>query len=298
MQTVKNAWKIGREIYLNKFKDYIKKSGIKLLVLVVIVAVITGLGLGKSQGKASAAEDAAVSLALPVKQGATGIVGWLEGVYGYMYKYDTLKKENDDLKVQLAQAQSKLRDAEDEKNENERLRELLNLRDKHSDFVLESAKIIDRPVSNWSVTYTISKGSESGIAVGNCVIDSSYNLVGQVIETGTDWATVRSVIDADMRVGTLVGESGNAAMVVGDFALMQKGQAKLTYLTEETQVIKGDVLITSGKGGAFPRGLEIGTVSDVMTEAGGQVEYASVTPASVLGGLSEIFIIKSFDSVE
>ncbi len=283
---------------MNKFKDYIKKNGIRLCVVVAIVAAISGLGIGKSQGNASAAEDAAVSLSLPVKQGATGVVGWLESVYGYMFKYDTLAKENDDLKVQLAQAQSQLRDAEDEKNENVRLRELLSLRDKHSDFVLESAKIIDRPVSNWSVTYTLSKGSESDIAVGDCVIDSSYNLVGQVIETGTGWATVRSVIDADMRVGTLVGEGGNAAMVVGDFALMQKGQAKLTYLTEETQVVKGNVLITSGKGGAFPRGLEIGTVSDVQTEAGGQVEYATVTPSSVLGALSEIFVIKSFNSVE
>ena len=283
---------------MNKFKDYIKKNGIGLCIVVVIVALISGLGIGKSQGKASAAEDAAVSLSLPVKQGANGVVGWLESVYGYMFKYDTLQKENEDLKVQLAQAQSQLRDAEDEKNENVRLRELLSLRDKHSDLVLESAKIIDRPVSNWSVTYTINKGNESDIAVGDCVIDSSYSLVGQIIETGTGWSTVRSVIDADMRVGTLVGESGNAAMVMGDFSLMQKGQAKLTYLTEETQVINGDVLITSGKGGAFPRGLEIGTVTDVKTEAGGQVEYATVTPSSVLGGLSEIFVIKSFNSVE
>jgi rod shape-determining protein MreC len=283
---------------LNKFKDYIKKNGIRLFAVVIIVALISGLGVGKSEGKASAAENAAVSLSLPVKQGATGVVGWLESVYGYMFRYDTLEKENEDLRVQLAQAQSQLRDAEDEKNENVRLRELLSLRDKHTDFVLESAKIIDRPVSNWSVTYTISKGSESDIAVGDCVIDSSYNLVGQITETGTGWSTVRSVIDADMRVGTLVGEGGNAAMVVGDFSLMQKGQAKLTYLTEETQVITGDVLITSGKGGAFPRGLEIGTVSDVQTEAGGQVEYAAVTPSSVLGALSEIFVIKSFSSVE
>lgn len=283
---------------MNKFRDYFKKIGTRLCVVIVIVALISGFSVSKSKGKASVVEDAAVSLTMPVKQGTTGVVGWLESVYGYMFRYDTLAKENDDLKVQLAQAQSQLRDAEDEKNENVRLRQLLSLRDKHSDFVLESAKIIDRPVSNWSVTYTISKGNESDIAVGDCVIDSSYNLVGQVTETGTGWSTVRSVIDADMRVGTLVGDGGNAAMIIGDFALMQKGEAKLTYLTEETQVNNGDVLITSGKGGAFPRGLEIGTVSSVQTEAGGQVEFAEVTPSSNLGALSEIFIIKSFNSVE
>jgi len=256
------------------------------------------VAVNSASGGISATENAAESLSLPAKQGATGLIGWLEGVYGYMFKYDSLAAENEALKVQLAEAQSKLRSATDSENENKRLRELLNLREKHSDFVFETAKIIDRPSSNWSETYTISKGEESGIAVGDCVIDSQYNLVGQITEVGSGWATVRSVIDADMRVGALVGEGGNAAMIVGDFALMQKGETKLSYLTEETPVLEGDVLITSGKGGAFPKGLVIGTVTSVQTEAGGQVEYATVAPNSELGALSEIFVIKEFDIVE
>lgn len=281
---------------MNRFKDYIRKNGIRLGIAVLLVALIVGFAVGRSKGKTSAAGNAAVSLSLPVKEGTTGVVGWLESIYGYMFKYDALAKENEDLKVQLAQTQSQLRDAEEDKKENARLSELLNLRDKHENLQLESANIIDRPQSNWSVTYTLSEGSESGIEVGDCVIDSSYNLVGQIIESGSGWSTVRSVIDADMKVGTLVGDGGNAAMVIGDFSLMQKGQTKLTYLTEETQVLEGDVLVTSGKGGAFPRGLEIGTVSSVITEAGGQVEYAAVTPASDLGALSEVFVVKSFTS--
>ena len=283
---------------MNKLKDYIKKNGIRLGLVVLLVALISGFSVRNSQGNASAAENAAASLTMPVKQGSTGFIAWLESVYGYMFKYDTLAAENDDLKKQLAEAKIQLREAKEAENENEKLRELLNLREKHKDFVFESAKIVDRPVSNWSVTYTISKGEESGVEVGDCVIDSCYNLVGQVIEIGTGWATVRSVIDADMRVGALVGEGGNAAMIVGDFGLMQKDETKLTYLTEETQVLKDDVLITSGKGGAFPRGLTIGIVTSVQTEAGGQVEYATVSPASELGALSEVFVIKEFNIVE
>ena len=275
-----------------------KKNAIRFGIAVVLVALVFGVAVRGSNGNAGIVENAAASLATPVEQGSTGLVGWLESVYGYMFKYDSLAKENEDLKVQLAQAEIKLREAKDAENENERLHQLLSLREKHKDFVFESANIIDRPPSNWSVTYTISKGEESDIAVGDCVIDSCYNLVGQVIEVGTGWATVRSVIDADMRVGALVGEGGNAAMIVGDFALMQKGETKLTYLTQETQVLEGDVLITSGKGSAFPKGLAIGTVTTVQTEAGGQVEYATVDPASELGALSEVFVIKDFDVVE
>ena len=275
-----------------------KKNGIRLGIVVVLVALMFGVAAKGASGNAGAVENAAASLSTPVERGSTGFVGWLEGIYGYMFKYDTLAAENEELKVKLAEAEIKLREAEDAENENERLRELLSLREKHKDFVFESANIIDRPSSNWSETYTLSKGEESGITVGSCVVDSGYNLVGQVIEVGTGWATVRSVIDADMRVGALVGEGGNAAMIVGDFSLMQKGETKLTYLTEETQVLEGDVLITSGKGGAFPKGLKIGTVTAVQTEAGGQVEYATVAPASELGALSEVFVIKDFDVVD
>lgn len=283
---------------MNKFKDYMKKNGIRLGIVVVVVTLFYGFTVSQSNGDAGVVEDAATAIAIPVKQGSSGLVGWLEGIYGYMFKYDSLAKENEELKVKLAETESKLRDAADAENENERLRKLLDLREKHEDFIFESANIIDRPSSNWSVTYTLSKGEESGIEVGDCVIDSEYNLVGQVTEVGTGWSTVRSVIDADMRVGALVGEGGNAAMIVGDFSLMQKGETKLTYLTEETQVLEEDVLITSGKGGAFPKGLEIGTVTSVATEAGGQVEYATVTPSSNLGALSEVFVIKDFNVVD
>lgn len=283
---------------MNKFSDFLKKNGIRLGVAVVIVALIYGLTVSRSGEHAGAVENAAASLAMPVKQGTTGVVSWLEGIYGYMFRYDELSKENEELKGQLAEAEKKIREAEDAENENERLRELLDLRDKHEDFVFESANIVDRPTSNWSRTFTLSKGSESDIAVGNCVVDSQYNLVGQIIEVGTGWSTVRSIIDADMSVGALVGEGGNAAMIVGDFALMQNGETKLTYLTEETQVIEGDVLITSGKGEAFPKGLVIGTVTSVQTEAGGQIEYATVQPASELGALSQVFVVKEFDIVE
>ena len=57
-------------------------------------------------------------------------------------------------------------------------------------------------------------------------------------------------------------------------------------------------MLTSGKGGAFPAGLFIGTVTSVMTEAGGQTTYGVVEPACDLGSLSQVFVIKDFEIVE
>jgi rod shape-determining protein MreC len=73
-----------------------------------------------------------------------------------------------------------------------------------------------------------------------------------------------------------VGDSGTAAMVVGDFALMREGMTRLSYLAGGVQIFEGDIILSSGRGGAFPKNLVLGSVVSVHTEAGGQVEFATV----------------------
>lgn len=283
---------------MNNFKSYCKKYGIRLAAAVIIVAVIFGTAVSHSSGSASAAESAVMSLALPTRSASTSIIGWLEKIYGYMFRYDQLEIENKELKQRVTELQNELREAKEAETENKNLRKLLELRDKYSDFVFESAKIVYHGTSNWNSTMTIGKGTECGIEVGDCVVDGSYNIVGQVSEVSDGWATIRSVIDTDINIGSLVGDTGSAAMVVGDYALMKQGFAKLTYLTAGAQVFEGDILLTSGKGGSFPRGLVIGTVTAVYTDAGGQAENASVAPAADPDSLTQVFIVKDFTVVE
>jgi rod shape-determining protein MreC len=78
--------------------------------------------------------------------------------------------------------------------------------EKHKDFVTESARVVAWNASNWASAFTISKGQESGIEVGDCVVSSAGDLVGQISELGTGWSTVRTLIDTNMNVGVLVGE--------------------------------------------------------------------------------------------
>lgn len=283
---------------MNKFTDYLKKYGVRIAIAVVIVALFSGIVSSKTSTGASALEDATESLAMPASKGASGIVGWLESIYGYMFRYDSLAQENEELKTKVTELENELREANEAAAENVQLREVLGLSQKYSEFVLESAHVVDRGTSNWNITLTISKGEEVGIEIGDCVVDSAYNLVGQVIEVGSGWATIRSVIDTDMRIGVLVGESKTAAMVVGDFALMRSGYTKLTYLTSGSQVFENDVLLTSGKGKTYPKNLVVGTVESVYTEAGGQVEYATISPAVDPNLLTQVFVIKDFKVIE
>ena len=73
---------------------------------------------------------------------------------------------------------------------------------------------------------------------------------------------------------------------------------KISFVAESGQVITGDVVVTSGAGGAYPQGLILGTVSSVHTEAAGQIEYAVVEPFTDLNALNQVFVIKDYQVIE
>lgn len=275
-------------------KEYLKKKGLKLGIIVLAVVLVAAFSTYALHGSAGFFENLAGRIRMPVQKAASAMTDWLEGIYGYLYKYDLLVAENESLRAQLADAQQRARDGYDAVEENKRFRELFGYLEKHSDFDTEASKIVSWNASNWTSSFTISKGSDNGIEQGDAVITEYGVLVGRISELGERWATVSTVIDVDTRIGALVGDDGAAGVVVGNYALMQKGTLQLSYMTEGTQMFVGDVVTTSGMGGGFPQGIEIGTVASVQTEAGGQTEYGIVEPACDLSSLVQVFIIKDF----
>ena len=296
VQAGTTAERTGSRAALN-WKTYLKKKGARVGVIVVAVVLVLALIAGALGGRAGFLTNLDGIVRAPLQKAATVTAQWLESIYGYIYKYDQLKAENEQLRTQLAEAQAQAREGQEAIAENERYRDLLGFTQRHTDFELEPANVVSYGASNWSSTLTLSKGSDSGIAVGDCVMNESGALVGQVIETGSTWATVRTVIDVDMSVGGYISGSGATAMVLGDFTLMQQGCVRFGYLAEGMSIFTGDTVLTSGKGGAFPAGLVVGTITDVRTEAGGQQTYGVITPACDLGELLQVFVIKDFDVV-
>lgn len=279
-------------------KEYLKKNGIRIGIIVFAVAAIIALGNAARGGEISFLQNATGVIEAPLKKVLSSTVNWFDTIYGYLYEYDSLMAENESLRSQLADAQQSARDGIEASEENTRLRKLLELREKHTDYDMESSKVVLWSSSNWSSAFTISKGASSGIELGDPVITEYGVLVGQITELGENWATVSTVIDVDMSVGAFVGNSQTSGMVMGEYDLMKKKTAKLTFLAEGAQIFVGDDVLTSGSGGAFPAGLVIGTLSAVQTEAGGQIEYGIVVPSAEFDTLVQVFIIKDFKVVE
>jgi rod shape-determining protein MreC len=282
-------------------KEYIKRFGPRVGTAVIIVVLLVTVASALLKGRAGLVANVTGGVSSPISQAAASAIEWIEGIYGYIYQYDQLVAENASLRAQVAELQQASINATETEEENARYRELLGFAEKHRDFTLESAKITAWSSSNWASSFTISKGEDNAtnpIEVGDCVITEYGALVGQIIEVGDTWCTVRTIIDSSIDVGALVGEAESVGMCVGDFALMQDGYLKLTYLSESAQLVEGEPVLTSGKGTYIPQGLIIGYIHSVLSEASGQTLYGVVEPACDLGNLTQVFVITDFDIQE
>ena len=279
-------------------KDFLRQNGIWLLIIALLLSILLGLGSALLGGNADPLSNLANMVATPVRGGISAALDWAEGVYRYVFHYEELHDELDALRIRVAELEEQIREGQEASQENEQLRELLELQARRRDFVFESAKVTARSTSNWESTLTISKGTSSGIQAGNCVVTETGLLVGVVSKVGLNWATVSTIINTDIEMGGIINRTYSAGILEGDLALMKEGKLKLSYLPEGAQMISGDEVLTSGKGDVYPAGLVVGQVEGVLNDPSGQSRYAVVVPKAPLDTLIEIFVIKEFDIVE
>ena len=276
-------------------KDFFRRNGIWVVVAALLLTAALSLGSALFPNLTSPLSNVIGIVASPFQKATTSFTGWVESLYDYAFRYQELQSKVEELELQISEMNKDNREAEDAVAENARLRKLLKLAEKHTDFTYEAARVTGATSTSWESTITLSKGSSSGIEKNDTVITDTGYLVGVVAELGSNWCTVITLVDPDISMGALVYRTGDNAILEGDLTLMVDGACKLSYLDSKSQLISGDEVLTSGKGGVYPSGLVVGYVSDVKTTPSGTERYAVVKPAIALDNLVEVFVIKDFD---
>lgn len=279
-------------------KKFFRDNGAILLIVAVLLSVVISLCSNLFGSKIDPLGSVMNTIATPIRGGINAVVGWVEGVYDHMFRQEQLEDELTQLRRRVAQLDDELRQARNDSQENRRLRQLLQLREKRRDFVFESALVNAHGTRGWDDTLTLSKGSSSGIAVGDCVITETGVLAGVVSQVGLNWATVNTVLSPDTELGGQVVRTGLAGILSGELELMQDGLLKLGYLPIDHGLEQGDEIITSGRGKVYPAGLVVGTIEETGVDSSGMSGYALVKPAVRLDRLVQVFVIKEFDIVE
>ena len=278
-------------------KRLLTKYGVMVLSLAVAIAVILSVMAYFSTSSAALPNLAGI-IASPFRAAGAAITDTVSGWVDYFTEFDRLKEENEQLKLEIAEMEAAIRQAEKDSEENARLRELLDLREQRRDLHFESARIVESDTSNWQSVLTVNKGTAQDVAVGDCVVTEAGYLVGVVTEAGLNWSTIRTILDSDSSIGATVFRSGQNAVAQGDFALMGQNRLMLGYLGASPDVVAGDLIVTTGLGDYYPSQLVIGTVESVSTCDDGLAQYAVITPSMSLEDLTQVFIITSFDIVE
>lgn len=278
-------------------KRFLSKNGIWLLAGVAVVVVVLCIISAVSSGTPFLRNAAGV-IASPFRAAGSAVAGWFGGIGDHFDKVADLQQENDDLRAQVADLERQLRHAQKDSEENQRLRDLLELQSQRRDLKTVSARVTERSVSNWASTLTLTRGTSAGVAIGDCAIDEYGNLVGVVTDAGLNWCAVTTILDTTSSIGATVFRTEQVAVAQGQLGLMSEGQLALTYVDEPDKLIAGDLVVTSGLGGYYPSGLPIGTVTELRTDTGGLTQYAVLSPKADIGALTQVFLITEFDVVE
>lgn len=211
--------------------------------------------------------------------------------------------ERTKLEEKLHQAEEKLAQfetiqsvADEVKAENERLLALFGESEKYPEFQYEYAKVIVRSVDDYSATLTLNKGKNDGIKE-NMVVIAPGGLAGKIIETSDDTSILLAIIDSRCGVPSLSEASRDMGIVSGvSDSGTTAGYCIMTDLPTNAIIKPGDTVITSGMGEVFPKGITVGTITEVSKGSLNQFNSsAKLSPAVDFDHLESVLIITDME---
>lgn len=174
----------------------------------------------------------------------------------------------------------------------ERLRKLLQFKEVIRRPVV-AAQVIGLDPTGWFKSIIIDKGKRAGLKWDMPVVNAS-GVVGRIVSVSIDYAKVLLIIDQNSAVDCLTQQSRDRGMVKG----LSTDVCKMDYMAKSSDAVVGDMVITSGLGGIFPKGLPVGKISRVKEVSGELFKEIEVTPSVDFSKLEEVLVIQTGNSNE
>ena len=263
-----------------------------IILIAVLVAIAVALSSALVRGTA-AGKNVTQSLLAPFESALSALERTAERFYNYVFRYESLEAENEYLKARVAAMEDEIRSIDTLQRENERLRAVANLLKEHEDYDLLSSYIISWDSSNWRNTFTIGKGTQSGISEGMCAVTEQGQVVGIVTDCGSNWATVTTILDSSLQISATLSSSGYNGIVQGAYKTDKENQLRMDYLSTEAVIRNNDQVVSTGST-LYPRGLILGYVVDAGLDGTGVAKYAIIEPAADFDAMEQVFIITDY----
>ena len=240
---------------------------------------LTLLFFGKNPATASIKRElgsAAANLSKPVVLARRALDLWQEN------------KRLRDLSMALSDENNQLRDA---MLENERLRAMLEFRERFP-LPVKSADVIAVPGPQVGGRLVLDIGRNDGVAVNSAVL-IPQGLVGKVVETAAHTSQVQSLIGNAYGVSVMIERS----RVAGIFKWVEPGHWTIVGLSTGEDVRVVDLVLTTGAGHVFPKGIRVGVVTEVRAQDDPKTGFCRVTPFVDFSTVEEVFVVVPPDSL-
>ncbi len=189
------------------------------------------------------------------------------------------------LERDLAKSELELARLKQQSRDTERLRALLNLKQK-AGRVSVAAEVVARNPDNWFEQIVIDKGKAEQVVVGSAVI-SITGVVGQVVSVSDHASVVRLLTDPDQKLGVLIPRLGLTGILVGNAQKL----AHIEFVPVGTNVDVGDKVVTLGKAGTFPDNHPVGTVAAIRRDGNGASMQIDVKLSDNCYDLSQVLVL-------
>jgi rod shape-determining protein MreC len=258
-----------------------------LLILFVVLAVVLttvwfreGVGgpLHRVRGAVHALAAPASAAGELVTRPGRGLFAWASDLGVSRSQLEGLRTQNDELRKRVS-------DLEEARLENERLKGIVSFV-QTSKTQAVGARVIGRPTNSWEGVITIDRGTADRVGVGMPVVGPA-GLLGQTVDVTAHSARVRLITDAESGVAAMLQSSRAEGIVRGSI----DGKLTLDFVSTDTTVRAGDVVITSGIGGVYPKGLIVGEVTKVQRTPADLYQNIELAPSGRLAGLEEVLVL-------
>ena len=270
-------------------RELLKRHRFLLLAITLVLATVILYSYNLRQKSATTFfERAVLTFTAPFQIGVDGIVDTVTATWGnYLWLVDA-RQRNLKLEQENLELRSQLQQVQEVSLQNERLRELLAFVD-DLDRPALPAQIIGEDASNWARTIVIDKGSRAGLRDGFPVV-AAQGVVGRIIKVAPESSRVLLITDASSAVAALIQRTRTRGVARG------RGQnLSIEYALRKADIQVGDLLVTSGMGGIFPKGLPLAVIESVEKGQFGLFQQIKAIPTIDFSHLEEVMVVVGDD---
>jgi rod shape-determining protein MreC len=262
-----------------------KKLVLIIGVIVLIAVNIIVLSVNSRRYTSFGLERVAISFVSPFQELITRTIRFTKDIWQHYFDLVTVARENQILRSELNQASENSNQWHETELANARLRNLLDFQKNISEQVV-AAEVIGKDPSAWFKTVIIDKGKADGLTKGLPVV-MPQGIAGQVIETARHYSKVMLIIDRNSAVDALVQRTRARGIIKGE----STDQCRLEYVLRKKDVRIGDIIVSSGSDGVYPKGLRIGRVSEVIEHDADIFHEVFITPFVDFEKLEEVLVV-------